>query len=150
MEAGNHDQHSLVSGIFAYICILWWFNEISPFSPFGTKSSLKCYVCVCVCVCVCTLSRFIHVQLLETLWTSSSPGSSIHGILQARILEWVAMPSSRASYWPWVKPTSHTFCTVLYVTLIITTQKMSWNATSIIIIWIQDFTTLLSLILSII
>ena len=27
----------------------------------------------------------------------SLPGSSVHGILQARILEWVAMPSSRAS-----------------------------------------------------
>ena len=27
----------------------------------------------------------------------SLPGSSIHGIFQARILEWVAMPSSRAS-----------------------------------------------------
>ena len=27
----------------------------------------------------------------------SSPGSSVHGILQARILEWVAMPSSRNS-----------------------------------------------------
>ena len=26
-----------------------------------------------------------------------SPGSSVHGILQARILEWVAMPSSRGS-----------------------------------------------------
>ena len=25
------------------------------------------------------------------------PGSYVHGILQARILEWVAMPSSRAS-----------------------------------------------------
>ena len=28
----------------------------------------------------------------------SPPGSSVHGILQARILEWVTMPSSRASY----------------------------------------------------
>ena len=28
----------------------------------------------------------------------SAPGSSIHGILQARILEWVAMPSSRGSF----------------------------------------------------
>ena len=27
----------------------------------------------------------------------SPPGSSVHGILQARILEWVAMPSSRRS-----------------------------------------------------
>ena len=30
----------------------------------------------------------------------SLPGSSVHGILQARILEWVAMPSSRGSSWP--------------------------------------------------
>ena len=28
----------------------------------------------------------------------SLPGSSVHGILQARILEWVAMPSSRGSF----------------------------------------------------
>ena len=30
----------------------------------------------------------------------SLPGSSVHGILQARILEWVAIPFSRASSWP--------------------------------------------------
>ena len=29
----------------------------------------------------------------------SSPGSSVHGILQARILEWVSMPSSGGSSW---------------------------------------------------
>ena len=31
---------------------------------------------------------------------SSPPGSSVHGISQARILEWVAMPFSRGSSWP--------------------------------------------------
>ena len=36
----------------------------------------------------------------------SPPGSSVHGILQARILEWVAMPSSKRSSWPGIKPTS--------------------------------------------
>ena len=30
----------------------------------------------------------------------SPPGSSVHGILQARILEWVAIPFSRGSSWP--------------------------------------------------
>ena len=30
----------------------------------------------------------------------SLPGSSVHGVLQVRILEWVAMPSSRRSSWP--------------------------------------------------
>ena len=31
----------------------------------------------------------------------SPPGSSVHGILQARILEWVAISSSRGSSQPW-------------------------------------------------
>jgi len=30
----------------------------------------------------------------------SLPGSSLHGIFQARILEWVAMPSSREASQP--------------------------------------------------
>ena len=30
----------------------------------------------------------------------SPPGSSVHGVLQARILEWVAMPFSRGSFRP--------------------------------------------------
>ena len=42
------------------------------------------------------LSRFRRVQLFATLWTILT-GSFVHGILQARILEWVAMPSSRGS-----------------------------------------------------
>ena len=36
---------------------------------------------------------------METL-DCSPPGSSVHGILQTRILEWIAMPSSRASSQP--------------------------------------------------
>ena len=38
----------------------------------------------------------------------SPPGSSVHGILQARILEWVAMPSSRYLPDPGFKPVSLT------------------------------------------
>ena len=34
----------------------------------------------------------------------SLPGSSVHAVLQARTLEWVAMPSSRGSSWPGIKP----------------------------------------------
>ena len=36
----------------------------------------------------------------------SPPGSSVHGILQATILEWLAMPSSRGSSDPGIEPTS--------------------------------------------
>ena len=45
--------------------------------------------------CACMLSRFTCVQLFATPWTVALPGFSVHGILQARILEWVAMPFSR-------------------------------------------------------
>ena len=34
-----------------------------------------------------------------TPWTVSLPGSSVHGILQARKLEWVAISFSRESSW---------------------------------------------------
>ena len=43
----------------------------------------------------------------------SPPGSSVCGILWARILEWVAMPFSRGSFWPrdrtWVSYTAGRF-----------------------------------------
>ena len=38
----------------------------------------------------------------------SLPGSSAHGILQARILEWVALPFSRGSSLPGIEPGSPT------------------------------------------
>ena len=41
----------------------------------------------------------------------SPPGSSLYRILQARILEWVAMPSSRGSSWPRYRtPVSYVPC----------------------------------------
>ena len=45
---------------------------------------------------VCMLSCFSHVRLCDPV-DCSLPGSSVHEILQARILEWVAVPSSRGS-----------------------------------------------------
>ena len=42
----------------------------------------------------------------------SPPGSSVHGILQARTLEWIAMPSARGSSQPrdqtWISSVSCT------------------------------------------
>ena len=40
------------------------------------------------------------MSILCDLKDCSPPGSSVHGILQARILEWVAMPPSRGSSGP--------------------------------------------------
>ena len=46
------------------------------------------YGCVCTYVRACTLSRFSGVWLCDPMDCSLS-GSSVHGILQARILKWV-------------------------------------------------------------
>ena len=78
-----------------------------------------CLVCFCATCSSCKHScmvgaqfafRHIHtlihaksLQLCPTLCNPmdwSSPGSSVHGILQARILEWVAIAFSRRSSWP--------------------------------------------------
>ena len=45
------------------------------------------------------LGRFSRVWLRDPM-DCSPPGSSVHGVLQARILEWVATPSSRGSSRP--------------------------------------------------
>ena len=52
-------------------------------------------ICLLTCMCVCMLIRFNGVQVFATLWTVAH-----HGILQPRILEWGAMPSSRGIFRP--------------------------------------------------
>ena len=62
----------------------------------------KWFICTCMCAKL--------LQSCPTLCdpTDCSPsGSSVHGILQARILESVAMPSSRGLPDPGIEPTSH-------------------------------------------
>ena len=46
------------------------------------------------------LSHSVMSDSLRPNGLYSPPGSSVHGILQAKILEWVAMPSSRGSSQP--------------------------------------------------
>ena len=71
--------------------------------------------CVCVCVCVCVRAHSSSVvQLCPTFWDpmdSSLQGHPDHGIFQARILEWLAISSSRGSSWPKNQnPVSCVFC----------------------------------------
>ena len=56
-------------------------------------------VCVCVCMCVCVWSVAHSCPALCNPMDCSLPGSSVHGIFQTRILEWVAI-SSRGSSLP--------------------------------------------------
>ena len=54
---------------------------------------------------MCRLSRFSLVPTLCDPMDCSPLGSSVHGILQAKILEWVAMVVPRGSF-PLRDPTS--------------------------------------------
>ena len=49
--------------------------------------------------CVCLLVTQSCLILCHPM-ARSPPGSSVHRILQARILKWISMPSSRRSSWP--------------------------------------------------
>ena len=49
-----------------------------------------------------------HIRLFATLYTVASQAALSMGILQARILEWVAMPSSRGFSNPGIEPSSPT------------------------------------------
>ena len=55
--------------------------------------------------CACVLSHFSGLLLCDLI-DCSPPGSSVHEILQARILEWVAMPFSRDLPNPEIEPLS--------------------------------------------
>ena len=110
-----------ISQINASFPAEWWHWEGQswPSGPFGgtpcsthlqdygTEASFGWLVCVLV------------AQPCPTLWdpTNCSPwGFSVHGILQARILEWIAIPFSRGSSWPrdrtWVSRFAGRFFTI--------------------------------------
>ena len=60
-------------------------------------------VYICIYIYLYIRDHFVHAQSLQSCPTlcypmdCSPPGSSVHGILHARILEWVAVPSCRGS-----------------------------------------------------
>ena len=88
---------------------------------------LLCFIC---------LMWNMHAKLLQSCPTlcdpmdCSPPGSSLHGILQARILEWVAMRTSRDLPNPGIEPTSlkSPALTGGFFTTSITWEAPIWNS----------------------
>ena len=76
---------------------------------FGRCSLLSSFLRVAIHISILKIAGCSVAQLsLCGPMDCSPPGSSIHGILQARILEWVATYYSRASSQP--KDWTHVFC----------------------------------------
>ena len=62
-----------------------------------------CIVCIYTHICVCSVAQS-SLTLCYPWAVCSPPGSSVHGILQARRLEWVAISSSLPD--PGIEPSS--------------------------------------------
>ena len=101
-----------------FLCLATWIDLLWSHQFFFSKTDcLSKLIYVNFQLCLSFIPRVLCVYVLVsqsclTLCDSmdcSPPGSSVHGILQARILEWVAIPFSRGSSWPmdWTQ----VFCT---------------------------------------
>ena len=75
--------------------------KATHFSPAPLLHGLRapyenCFLLICESV----FSRSVMSDFLLPQGLYSLPGSSVHGILQARILEWIAIFFSKGSSWP--------------------------------------------------
>ena len=78
----KHQEISTYPALREHLLLLWRGLVFSGSLPCGT--------------CCCVLVPQSCLTICDPM-DCSLPGSSVHGIFQARILEWVAIPFSRAS-----------------------------------------------------
>ena len=71
-------------------------TQLRDFHFTSLYSSYFNLLCVCVCVCAHVLDAQSCPTLCKPM-DCSPPGSSVHGISQARLQEWVGIPFSRRS-----------------------------------------------------
>ena len=77
----------------------------------------------------------VHAKLLQSCLTLCDPmdhslaGSSVHRILQTRILEWITMPSTRETSCPGIKCTSlvSPALTSMFFTSSATWEALEWQ-----------------------
>ena len=88
--------------LFHFLAQLSWRNSSTMFNKCGERGHIFLLIDLRGnhLACVCMLKHLVVSDSLQPL-DCSLPGSSVHGILQARILEWVAMTSSKGSSQPW-------------------------------------------------
>ena len=88
---GPHQDHHQVQCPVKNLCVTWELTTTSEFFHMETHSCMSHWMFVCCCCLVAKLC----LPLCDPL-DCNMPGR-LHGILQARILEWVAIPFSRGA-----------------------------------------------------
>ena len=92
---------------------LWMNTKVSLYPWNGALNNISGWGCGGG-LCVCSVS-LLCLTLCDPM-DCSLPGSSVHGISQARILEWVAIPFPRGSSWSrdwtWVSCIAGRFFTI--------------------------------------
>ena len=102
LKPGTKYSHSSIQKLFLqHLLILFSFinSKIISSAPSTRLVKSSTNVCVCGSLPSCILCNPMDCR---------SPGSSVHGILQARILEWVAILFSRGASRPGIKLRSPT------------------------------------------
>ena len=85
-------DHLSVQRMWINRCLTWSSDHWHGWGDFPLPFSSRLPCCYCLVAKLC-------LTLCDPIdW--SLPGSSVHGIVQARILEWGAISSSRGSSWP--------------------------------------------------
>ena len=97
---GVQVQRQDVLGWWAARTLIPWCLSWGGVTDSRTPSDIKFHRSSSLLCKMAHAQSLSHVWLLLPFMDCSLPDSSVHRILQARILEWVTMPSSRGSSWP--------------------------------------------------
>ena len=86
-------QRTMINSVFDIV-------NFFHFLVFFNSSIIALQCCISFCYITAWISYVLSCSVMSNSFDCSLPGSSVHGILQARTLEWVVMPSSGESSHP--------------------------------------------------
>ena len=109
--------HTLCACMLSHLVMSdsFWFHGLKPTRLLCPWTGMSCHFLLQGIFLTQGLNlhflHFLYWSCVGTKWLQSwptvcdtvdcsPPGSSVHGILQTRILDWVAIPYSRGSSWP--------------------------------------------------
>ena len=120
------EQHIQVSQLLPTEPTGRLFPKPPTFHPFS--SAISCDLSFLEDAIIFSGKNKYAAQSISQVWLfcdpmdCSPPGSSVHGILQARVLEWVAMPFSKGS--SWCSDRSHVSCISRWILY----HRATWEA----------------------